>query len=83
MAIFTADDKIGRREWVGWTRGRVVVSLAGNGARMTAEVEPSNTCAICKRAILPGSGRYRTEEGDVHEECYQERHGRKPPAEAR
>jgi hypothetical protein len=82
MAIFKADDKIGRRAWVGWTRGRVVVSL-GNGARVTAELEPSNTCAICKRAILPGSGRYRTKDGDVHEECYQERHGRKPPAEAR
>jgi hypothetical protein len=71
MAIFKAD-----------ARGRVVGSLARNGARK-AEVEPSNTCAICKRTILPGSGRYRTEEGDVHEECYQERHGRKPPAEAR
>lgn len=83
MAILKADDRIRRREWVGWTRGRVVVSLVGNGARMTAEVEPSNTCAICKRAVLPGGGRYRTEEGDVHEECYQERHGRKPPADAR
>jgi hypothetical protein len=74
MAIFKADDKIGRRD---------VGSLAGNGARITGEVEPSNTCAICKRVILPGSGRYRTKDGDVHEECYQERHGRKPPAEAR
>ena len=73
MAIFKADDKIGRRD---------VGSLAWNGAGMTAEVEQSNMCAICKRAILPGSGRYRTDEGDVHEECYQERHGRKPPAEA-
>lgn len=62
MAIFKADDEVGRREWVGWARGRVVGSLAGNGAGMTAEVEQSNTCAICKRAILPGSGRYRTED---------------------
>lgn len=79
MAILKANDEVERREWVGWTRGRVVVSLAGSGAGMTAEVEPSNTCAICKRPILPGSGRYRTEEGDVHEECCQERHGRKSP----
>jgi hypothetical protein len=30
-------------------------------------------CAICKRPIPSGSGRYRTKEGDVHEECYRER----------
>ena len=45
-------------------------------------------CAICKRPIPPGSGRFRTEEGDVHEECYRERERReksrlKPPAESR
>jgi len=74
MAIFKADDKIGRRD---------VGSLAWNGAGMTAEVEPPNTCAICERATLPGSGRYRTKDEDVHEECYQERPGRTPPAEAR
>ena len=49
-------------------------------AILKADEEPSNTCAICKRAVLPGGGRYRTEEGDVHEECGQEWHGRKPPA---
>ena len=83
MAIFKAADEVGRREWTGWTRGRVVVSLAGNGRWITAEEEPHNTCAICKRAILPGSGRYRTAAGDVHKECYQARQGRTPPAEAR
>jgi len=84
VAILKANDDVERHEWVGWTRGRVVVSLSGNGEWMTAEVEPPNMMfATCKRAILPGSGQYRTEDGDVHEECYQERHGRKPPAEAR
>lgn len=45
---------------------------------MMAEEEPPTLCAFRKRPILPGRGRYRTEEGDVHEECYQGRHGRKP-----
>jgi len=45
---------------------------------MMAEEEPPTLCAFHKRPILPGRGRYRTEEGDVHEECYQGRHGRKP-----
>ena len=30
--------------------------------------------ASCGRPIGPGSGGYRTEEGDVHEECYEKRH---------
>jgi hypothetical protein len=29
-------------------------------------------CAVCQRPILPGQGRYRLEEGDVHEECYED-----------
>jgi hypothetical protein len=33
-------------------------------------------CVICKRPIPPGRGRFRTEEGDVHEECYRERERR-------
>jgi len=28
-------------------------------------------CAICHLPIEEGSGRYRTEEGDVHQECYE------------
>ena len=45
-------------------------------------------CVICKRPIPPGRGRFRTEEGDVHEECYRERERReksrlRPPAESR
>ena len=43
-------------------------------------------CVICKRPIPPGSGRFRTEEGDVHEECYRERREKsplRPPAESR
>ena len=30
-----------------------------------------SVCVICKRRIDPGKGRFRTEEGDAHEECYQ------------
>ncbi len=106
----TTQYEVERREWVGWTRGRVI-ALSGDGTwrtvrcrvgpvsrgnrhyrararpqagtslcpAMMAEEEPPTLCAICKRPILPGRGRYRTEEADVHEECYQGRHGRKPP----
>jgi hypothetical protein len=49
---------------------------------MTADEETQTNCAICGRPIVPGSGRYRTEEGDVHEECYQKRYGKKPPGKA-
>jgi hypothetical protein len=34
------------------------------------EDEPS-ICVICKRPIAPGTGRFRTEKGDAHEECYR------------
>jgi hypothetical protein len=30
-----------------------------------------SVCVICKRPIAPGEGRFRTEEGDAHEECYR------------
>jgi hypothetical protein len=49
---------------------------------MTADEESQANCAICGRPIVPGSGRYRTEEGDVHEECYEKRYGKKPPRKA-
>jgi hypothetical protein len=54
---------------------------------MADEAHGPVICAICKRPIPPGSGRFRTEEGDVHEECYRERERRKksrlrPPAES-
>jgi hypothetical protein len=49
---------------------------------MTTE-EPRILCAICQRPIPPGRGRYRTEKGDVHEECYEEQQGQpKPPHSA-
>lgn len=28
-------------------------------------------CVICKRPIDAGKGRFRTEKGDAHEECYK------------
>jgi hypothetical protein len=28
-------------------------------------------CAICQKPILPGEGRYRTENGDTHTECFK------------
>ena len=31
-----------------------------------------SVCVICKRPIAPGKGRFRTAEGDAHEECYKE-----------
>ncbi len=77
MTLFKAGDEVERREWRGWWQG--LQPGAGLWPAMMAEDEPPTLCAICKRPILPGSGRYRTEEGDVHEECYQRRHGRKPP----
>jgi hypothetical protein len=30
-----------------------------------------SVCIICKRPIDPGAGRFRTEKGDAHEECYR------------
>ena len=30
-----------------------------------------SVCLICKRPIAPGKGRFRTKEGDAHEECYR------------
>ena len=40
--------------------------------RSPTEAGPPIPCAICQRPIPPGRGLYRTEQGDVHEECYQE-----------
>jgi hypothetical protein len=54
----------------------------GTGGRFLRAAERQANCAICGRPIVPGSGRYRTEEGDVHEECYKKRYGRKPPLKA-
>ena len=51
-------------------------------AVMTADEKTQANCVICGRPIVPGSGRYRTEEGDVHEECYEKRYGKKPSLEA-
>jgi hypothetical protein len=42
--------------------------------------EPPILCAICQRPIPPGCGRYRTDKGDVHEECYQEQQGKPNPS---
>jgi len=33
-------------------------------------------CAICHLPIEYGSGRYRTEAGDVHKECYERKYGK-------
>jgi len=33
--------------------------------------EEVTVCVICKRPIDPGKGRFRTEKGDAHEECYR------------
>jgi hypothetical protein len=30
-----------------------------------------SVCVICKRPIDPGAGRFRTEKGDAHDECYR------------
>jgi hypothetical protein len=30
-----------------------------------------SVCVICKRPIAPGEGRFCTEEGDAHKECYR------------
>jgi hypothetical protein len=49
-------------------------------AVMTADEETQSRCAICGRAIGPGGGRCRTEEGDVHEECYETGTARSLPA---
>jgi hypothetical protein len=41
-------------------------------SRPPTEEDPPILCAICQRPIPLGRGRYRTAQGDVHEECYQE-----------
>jgi CheY-like chemotaxis protein len=56
-----------------YTRDELVVE---SERAMADEEHDPVICAICKRPIPPGSGRYRTKEGDVHEECYREREGR-------
>ena len=33
-------------------------------------------CVICLLPIEPGSGRYRTDEGDAHEDCYERKYGK-------
>jgi hypothetical protein len=49
-------------------------------SRSPAEEDPPILCAICQRPIPPGRGRYRTEQGDVYEECYQEQRDKPKPA---
>ena len=48
--------------------------------RSPTEADPPIPCAICQRPIPPGGGRYRTEQGDVHEECYQEQRRKPKPS---
>ena len=39
---------------------------------LSSKEDAVSVCVICKRPIAPGKGRFRTEEGAAHEECYKE-----------
>jgi hypothetical protein len=39
---------------------------------LPSKEDEASVCVICKRPIAPGKGRFRTEEGDAHEECYKQ-----------
>jgi hypothetical protein len=38
---------------------------------LLSKEDEASVCVICKLPIAPGKGRFRTEEGDAHEECYR------------
>ena len=39
---------------------------------LSSKEDEVSICVIGKRPIDPGKGRFRTEEGDAHEECYKQ-----------
>jgi hypothetical protein len=38
-----------------------------------AEQDGIDICFVCQKPLVPGKGRYRTEKGDAHIECYGRR----------